>query len=152
MTVQKTPQGFSSVTPYLMIEGAQMAIDIYTQAFGAKEENRMTCPQTGKIMHTVLTIGNSKLMLSDAWPESECGKATSSSFYIYVDDVDAAFKKASTAGLKDTMKPEDMFWGDRTAAVTDPFGNVWTLATHVRDMSKDEIEQAAKEWMQKKAA
>lgn len=138
------PTGFHTVTPLLAIDGAAKAIDLYTKAFGAKEEGRMTCPETGKIMHTMITIGNSILMLSDTFPG--CAQASNTAFYLYLNDVDSAFKKARDAGLNVKEDLKDMFWGDRTGTLTDPFGIQWTLATHTKDLSKDQIEKAAKEW------
>ena len=150
--VDKIPQGYSTITASLSVDGAEKAIELYAQAFGAVLEGKMNCPETGKVMHAVLKIGDSKLMLADLFPEKGCGEASHSSFYLYFPDVDASFKKATAAGLTEKMAPTDMFWGDRMGAVTDSFGNNWTIATHVRDVSKDEMEKAAKEWGSKKAA
>lgn len=150
----KTPQGFHTVTPSLSIDGADKAIELYKKAFGATVEGEIMKGPDGKVMHAVLKIGDSKLMLADTMPNCPVG-ATHSSFYLYMPDADAAFKQATQAGLKSQMEPEDMFWGDRMGVVTDAWGNGWTLATHVKDMSDDEIKRAGKEWMenmQKKAA
>lgn len=142
------PEGFRTVTSCLSIEGADKAIELYKKAFGATVDDRMECPETGKVMHATLTIGDSKVMLGEVMPDCPMG-STKASLCLYVPDADASFKKATSAGLKSAMEPEDMFWGDRMGSVTDPFGNSWSIATHTKDMSKGEIEKAAKEWMQK---
>lgn len=143
----KIPEGFATVTPSLTVTGAAKAIDLYTKALGAKEMYRMACPESGKIMHACLQIGSSKVFLSDANPESGCA-ATSSSFYLYMPDVDAAFRQAKQAGLEEKMPPQDMFWGDRTGTVKDSFGNHWTLATHVKDVSPEEMEEGRKKFVE----
>jgi PhnB protein len=150
--VNAVPKDHTTITPYLTIDGAAKAIELYQKAFSAKLEGRMDCPKTGKVMHAVLTIGNAKLFVSDTFPEMGCGEASKSSFYLYVEDADKTFKQATSAGLTSKSEPQDMFWGDRTGTVTDAFGNNWTVATHVRDVSKDEMEKAVKEWGNKKAA
>jgi len=147
---QKIPEGFATITPSLNINGAAKAIETYMKALGAKELYRMECPSgSGKIMHACLQIGNSKIFLADTNPEMGCGAPSNSSFYLYMDDVDAAFKQARSAGLDEMMAPSDMFWGDRTGTVKDSFGNNWTLATHVRDVSPEEMEKGRNEWMAK---
>jgi PhnB protein len=151
MPVQKIPEGFATVTPTLVLQDAAKAIELYTKAFGANEVYRMACPDTGKIMHACLQVGSSKVFLCDTHPEM-CAQPTSSSFYLYVDDVDATFGKAKQAGLKDVNAPQDMFWGDRTGSVKDSFGNSWTLATHVRDVSPQEMEEGRKKFSSKAAA
>jgi uncharacterized glyoxalase superfamily protein PhnB len=143
--VQKIPQGFNTITPTLVVDGANKAIDLYIKALGAKEDYRMNCPQTGKVMHACLTVGDSKLFLSDPFPEMGCATPTNSTFYLYLEDVDAAFKQATSAGFKSKSEPQDMFYGDRTGAVTDPYGNIWTFATHVRDVSEADMEKAVKD-------
>lgn len=151
--VNKIPEGYSTLTGLLNIKGADKAIELYKKALGAKLDSQLLCPETGKVMHAELTIGDTKLMLGEAMGEWEPSK---SSFCCYVEDTDAGFKKSVAAGMKSEMEPEDMFWGDRMGSVVDPFGNHWSIATHIRDMSQDEIQQAGKEWMakqkQKKAA
>ena len=142
------PEGFTSVTPNLAMQGADKAVELYKKAFGATVDDLMQCPETGKVMHATLTIGDAKIMLGETMPDCPFG-STKSAICIYVPDTDASFKKATQAGLKSMMEPEDMFWGDRMGSVTDPFGNMWSIATHQRDMSKDEIERAGKEWMEK---
>jgi len=143
--VQKIPDGFTTLTPSLTVRGAAEAIALYTQALGAKELYRTEMPgDSGKIMHACLMIGNSKIFLNDASPDMNCGKTSASSFYVYLEDVDAAFKRARDAGLEEAWPVSDMFWGDRMGVVKDRFGISWTLATHVRDVSSEEMEEAKK--------
>ena len=137
------PDGYHTLTPYLAVEDAAKAIEFYKQAFGAKELMRMDAPG-GKIGHAELKIGDSLVMISDPFPQStvrppaEVGGSTASIF-MYVEDVDAAVKQAVDAGATVTMEVEDMFWGDRFGSVSDPFGHTWSIATHVEDLSPEEI-------------
>lgn len=140
------PKDYPTVTPALNVDGAAKAIELYKKAFGATEDYRME-DEKGKIMHAALTIGTSKLFLADATMDSGCGTPSKSSFYLYMDDVDTAFKKARDAGLSETWPLTDMFWGDRTGTVTDAFGITWTLATHVKDVSPEDMEKGRKEFM-----
>ena len=145
MAVKAIPEGYYSLTPYLVVKGAAEAIEFYTKAFGATEMMRMPGPG-GKIMHAELKIGNSVLMLSDENPErgylspASRGGNTSSVMF-YTDDVDAAFRKAIAAGAKETTPVTDMFWGDRMGNLTDPFGHSWAIATHQEDVSPQEMEK-----------
>lgn len=137
------PQGFTTITPSLNLENAAEAIELYKKALGAKEIAVMKSPDgSGKIMHAVLEIGNSKIFLADAFCKSGI-EHSNSSFYLYVPDVDAAFKQARAAGLSEKMPVTDMFWGDRLGAVVDKFGIGWTIATHTRDVSDDELKKGA---------
>jgi uncharacterized glyoxalase superfamily protein PhnB len=146
------PEGFSTITPHLMLTNANEAINIYQKALGAQEVYKMMCPTgSGKVMHACLQIGNSRIFLADANPERGCA-ATTSSFYLYVNDADAACKQAKSAGLNETMAVQDQFWGDRTGSFKDPYGNSWTLATHVRDVSDAEMREAMKKVGSAKAA
>ena len=145
MAVNAIPDGYYSLTPYLVCKGAAKAIDFYTKVFGAQEVARMPGPG-GQIMHAEIKIGNSMLMLSDEnkeqgymSPETIGGTATSVMFY--TDDVDAVFKRAVAAGAKAEMPPADMFWGDRMGNFVDPFGHKWAVATHKEDVSPDEMEK-----------
>lgn len=139
------PQGFNTITPTLVLEDAAKAISLYVKAFGAKEDYRMEYPGSKKIMHACLTIGNSKLFLCDT-NEQMCSEPSSSNFYLYVDNVDATYQQARQAGLDEKSPVLDMFWGDRTGCLTDSFGITWTLATHVRDVSPEEMEEAKNKW------
>jgi uncharacterized glyoxalase superfamily protein PhnB len=145
------PEGFSTVTPIMVVKDAAKAIETYVKAFGAKEVYRMPCPKTGKIMHACFQMGTNKIFICDE--NLEMGStATTSGFYLYMDDVDAVFKQATQAGLQEKSSVQDMFWGDRTGCVKDSFGNTWTVATHIRDVSPQELEEAIKKMASSKAA
>lgn len=149
MAVKSIPDGYHTVTPYLIVEGAQKLIDFLKQGFGAKETFSMPGPD-GKIGHAEVKIGNSMVMLADANPR---WKATKTMLYLYVDDVDAVYKQAVTAGGKSVMEPTNQFYGDRSAGVEDAFGNHWGIATHVEDVPMDELERRAEAFRkQQKAA
>lgn len=137
--VKAIPEGFHTITPYLTLKEAAKAIKFYKDAFGAKEVDVNYSPD-GKVMHAILKIGDSLIMLSDEFPESDFGvstphslKGTTTLFYLYVEDVDTAFNKAVKAGGKVKTPVEDMFWGDRYGQIEDPFGHLWSLATHIAD-------------------
>lgn len=145
MPVRAIPEGYYSLTPYLVCKGAAKAIDFYTKAFGAKEMVRMPGPD-GQVMHAEVRIGNSMLMLSDENPDQgalspDTIGGTATSIMIYTEDVDATFKAAVAAGATAVVPPTDMFWGDRMAQVTDPFGHKWAIATHTEDVSPEEMEK-----------
>ncbi len=146
---KNTDETSQSVIPSLLLNGAAKAIELYKKALGAKEVYRMDGPG-GKIMHACIEIGNSKIFLGDT--TAKMNTPSSSSFYLYVDDVDTSFKQAKQAGLSEAWPVSDMFWGDRMGAVTDSFGIKWTLATHVRDVSPEEMEKGKQEWLKKMAA
>ena len=140
------PEGFHSITPYITVNDAAAAIDLYKKALNATGDMRMTLPGTDKIMHACLQIGSSKLFLCDENPDQGMfapkDASTGSKFYIYVDDVDAQHKQAVEAGMTEISAPMDMFWGDRMSVLTDPFGHTWDLATHVRDVGEEEMAEA----------
>jgi PhnB protein len=149
--VKAIPDGYTAVTPYLTIKDAAKAIEFYRKAFGAEELFRMPMPDGKTIAHAELQIGNGRIMLSEEFPgQPGCAvspttaKTTTSTVHLYVDDCDAAFKQAVNVGATAAMPPMDMFWGDRFAKVVDPFGHHWSIATHVRDVSPDEMAEAAK--------
>ena len=143
------PEGYHSVTPYLIVNGAEEAIRFYERAFGATEMLRL--PMGGKIGHAEVKIGDSIVMLSDEWPDygklgpTSRGGATSS-LMIYLEDVDAAFERAVGAGGTVERPVEDQFYGDRSGTVTDPFGHSWTLSAHVEDVSEDEMQRRMAEF------
>lgn len=143
---KKIPQGFHTVTPYLTLKDAAGAIELYKKAFGATESSVLKGPD-GKIGHACLTIGDSKLFLADESPQmctvAPSDKGSNVNFYLYVDDVDAAYRKAMAAGMKEVMPVQDMFWGDRMGAVRDPSGYKWNLATQVKEMTEEEVSKAA---------
>jgi PhnB protein len=148
MATKPIPQGYHTVSPYLAVEDAARAIEYYAKAFGAKEVVRMDAPG-GKIGHAELEIGDSRIMLADPFPQSstrppkELG-GTSASVFLYVEDVDAVVKQAVDAGATVTMEVADQFWGDRFGTVTDPFGHVWSVATHIEDVPAEEMAERAK--------
>src|ERR1051325_5153563 len=143
MAVKPIPEGYHTLTPYLAVEEASEAIAYYKRAFGAHETMRMPGPD-GKIAHAEIRIGDSLIMLSDPFPQStvrppgEVG-GTTASVFMYVDDVDAVVKQAVDAGATVTMEVADQFWGDRFGTVADPFGHVWAIATHVEDLTPEQI-------------
>jgi PhnB protein len=143
------PEGYHTVTPSLTVGDAARALDFYTRAFGAEEVMRMAGPG-GKIMHAELKIGSSRLMLQDEMPEMRTKSprtygGSPVTFYVYVPDVEAAWKQATGAGAKIVMNLEDMFWGDRIGAVEDPYGHQWTLAQHMKDPSEDDMKRGHEE-------
>jgi PhnB protein len=151
MSVKPVPEGYHTVTPYLAVDDAAEAIDFYKSAFGAKERVRMEAPG-GKVGHAELEIGDSLVMLSDPFPQSTTRppselSGTSSSVFLYVKDVDEVVKEAVDAGATVTMEVADQFWGDRFGTVTDPFGHVWSIATHIEDVPPEEMAKRAKEAM-----
>ena len=148
MGVQPIPEGYHSLTPYLAVEDASKAIEFYKEAFGAEETVRMP-GSDGKIAHAELQIGDSKLMLSDPMPQSSVRPpsergGTTASIFMYVDDADATFDQATAAGADVVMQLEDMFWGDRFGTLSDPFGHVWSIATHKEDLSEEEMAERSK--------
>jgi PhnB protein len=156
MATKPVPDGYHTVTPYLTVENAAEAIEFYKRAFGAKESVRMTAPD-GSIGHAELQIGDSRVMLSDPFPQSQVQPpsvvgGTTASVFLYLEDVDAIFKRAVDAGATVAMPLEDQFWGDRFGTVTDPFGHVWSMATHVEDVPPEEIEERGKAAMAAMAA
>jgi len=145
--VNPIPEGYHSVTPYLSIKGAAAAIDFYKEVFGATELFRMAGPE-GKIGHAEIKIGNSPIMLADEYPEMEFVSpqtlgGTPIGLMIYVDDVDTMFKQAISSGAKEIKPLQNQFYGDRSGTLRDPFGHVWTVATHVEDVAPEEMERRA---------
>ena len=141
MTVKPIPEGYHSVTPYLVAKGADTLLDFVKKAFGADETVRMPGPG-GSIGHAEVRIGDSVVMLADASEESP---ATRSVLHLYVEDSDATYGRALEAGGESLREPTDQFYGDRMAGVRDPVGNSWWIATHVEDVSDDEMRKRAKE-------
>jgi len=147
--VKPIPPGYHSVTPYLTVRDAARAIDFYKGAFGAVEKERMTGPDGKSVMHAELKIGDSIVMLSDEFPGmSTCRSpqslgGTTVALFLYVQDVDAAFKRAANSGCKVLMELTDMFWGDRFGKLEDPFGNQWSMATHKEDVPLPELGRRA---------
>ena len=145
MPVQHIPEGYHSVTPYLVVDGAAEAIDFYTKAFGATELMRMPAPG-GKIGHAEIRIGDSQVMLADEHPEQghrgpKSIGGTPVSLMIYIENVDEVFAAATAAGATVLRPVENQFYGDRSGMITDPFGHTWTIATHVEDVSPEEMQR-----------
>ena len=151
MAVKPIPDGYHTLTPYLTVRNAAKAIEFYKQAFGATERGVMKGPD-GKVMHAELLIGDSIVMLADEMPDfgalsPESVGGSSSGLHIYVNNVDDAFARAVKAGAQTEMPVSDQFWGDRYGKLKDPFGHKWSIATHVKDMSADEMKRRMDEAM-----
>lgn len=136
MPVKPKPDGYHSITPYLIVNGAARLIDFAKAAFGAQETERLAAPE-GRIGHAELRIGDSLVMLADAHGGQEKMPCT---LYLYVDDADATYRRALTAGATSIEAPADKFYGDRGALVQDPCGNLWWIATHIEDVPPDELQ------------
>jgi PhnB protein len=148
MAVKSIPEAYHTVTPYLIIEGAGEAIEFYKQAFGAKELFRFPAPD-GKVGHAEIKIGDSPIMLADAYPDMGYNGPKSLggspvSLMIYVEDVDTVFNQAVQAGATVKEAVSDKFYGDRIGSLIDPFGHVWHVSTHKEDVSFEEMEKRAK--------
>ena len=151
MPVKPIPDGYHSVTPAIIVRGAAQAIEFYRQAFGAQELSRMLGPD-GSVAHAEIRIGDSVVMLGDENPQfgtrsPMSTNGTPGSLHLYVDDADAVFQRALDAGATVKYPIENAFWGDRYGKITDPFGHEWGIATHIKDMSADEMAKAGEEWM-----
>ncbi|AWV00390.1 VOC family protein [Burkholderia sp. JP2-270] len=145
-SVKPIPEGMRTLTPHLICAGAVAAIDFYKRAFNASEQFRLAMPD-GRLAHACLAIGDSTLMLVDEMPEHgalgpKALKGTAVCLHLYVPDTDAAIAKAVAAGATVTIPAADMFWGDRYGQVEDPFGHRWSLATHQRDLTPEQIADA----------
>ncbi len=145
MAVKPIPDGYHSVTPYLTVNGAAKLIEFMKDVLGAEEAFRMESP--AGIGHAEMRIGDSMVMLADA-AGSATGKEYPAMLHVYVEDVDATYRRALAAGCKSTREPADQFYGDRSAGVEDAFGNQWWFATHIEDVPPDEMERRAAEAMQ----
>jgi PhnB protein len=151
MGVKPIPDGYSSVTPYLIVSGAASAIDYYRMAFDAQEIMRMPGPD-GKIMHAELQIGSSRIMLADESPQMghkspQTLGGSGTGLMLYVNDVDDTFQRAISGGGKVERPVQNQFYGDRSGNLTDPFGHQWTIATHVEDVAPDEMQRRMDEAM-----
>ena len=143
------PDGYTTVTPFLNIKGAAEAMDFYKKAFGAEEQVRMPGPD-GRLMHAAVKIGDSTVMLADEMPEwGSLGptslKGSPVTIHLYVEDADRFVERAAKAGAKVTMPVSEQFWGDRYGKIEDPFGHHWSVATHVRDVTPEDMKKAMKE-------
>lgn len=149
--VAPIPEGYHTITSYLVVRGAGKAIEFYKKAFGAEELFRLHGPDGKSIIHGELRIGDSRIFLTDENPafgnrSPESLGGNGSSLYLYVEDADAVYRKAVSAGAKIKMPVEDMFWGDRCGSVTDPFGYEWTIATRVEDVAPEEMKRRGTEF------
>jgi uncharacterized glyoxalase superfamily protein PhnB len=152
--VKPIPEGYTTVTPSITSSDAARSIEFYKKALGATERMSMKGPD-GKVMHAELKIGNSIVMLCDEVMNMKSPKTIGGSpvsFYLYVEDADEAFRKAISAGAKEIYSVHDEFWGDRVGGFEDPFGYQWSVASHTRDLSSQEMEKGAQEWMKKQMA
>ena len=151
--VAPIPAGHEGIVPHLVVSNATEAIDFYKKAFGAEEISRAPEPGGSRLMHAEMMVGGQPLYLADDFPEFGDGKhrtptslgATPVTIHRYVENCDAAIEQAAGAGATVTMPASDMFWGDRYGKVTDPYGHDWSFATHIKDLTPEEMEAAAKE-------
>jgi uncharacterized glyoxalase superfamily protein PhnB len=153
MSVKPIPEGYHTLTPFLTVRNAERAIEFYKQAFGAQERGVAKGPD-GKVMHAEVKIGDSVIMLSDEYPEfgslsPQSVGGSPMGLHIYIENVDAAFDRAVKAGAQVEMPVADQFWGDRYGKLKDPFGHKWSIATHVKDMSADEMKRSMDDAMSK---
>jgi uncharacterized glyoxalase superfamily protein PhnB len=145
------PEGMHTLTPNLVVRDCAKAIEFYERALGAQEVARQPAPDGKSIWHAELKIGDSVFFMNDEMPGMGAPAPTKEApvpvtMWLYVPDTDAAFRRAVEAGAKATMEPADMFWGDRCAGVADPFGYQWSFATHVKDLTQEEMRRAGEEF------
>ena len=155
MPLKAIPDGYHSVTPYLIVKGAAEALTFYTRALGAQELFRMPMPD-GRIGHAEIKIGDSPIMLADEMPEMgyrspQTLGGAGVSIMVYLENVDEVYKRCLSMGAKELQPLQNQFYGDRSGTFVDPFGHIWTVATHVEDVPPDEMERRAKEASQKMA-
>jgi len=146
--IKPVPEGMHTITPHIVCKDAARAIDFYRRAFGAIEIARQATPD-GRILHAMIQIGTSPLMIVDEFPDWQCLgpqslKGSPVTLHLYVEDADAVFARAKEAGARETMALADAFWGDRYGKLEDPFGHSWSVATHVRDVTPEEMASAVK--------
>jgi PhnB protein len=152
---ERVPEGYRTVTPHLTIRGATDAIEFYKKAFGAREIRRSPGPD-GKLMHAEIQIGDSRIFLNDEFPEMGASsplalKGTPVTMHLYVEDCDGIFDRALKAGATAAMPLADQFWGDRYGLLVDPFGHRWAVASHIKDMTPEQMRAAAGEAMKQMA-
>lgn len=149
------PEGYHTITPHLVVGDVAAAMAFYQKALGAIERFRLPGPDGKTILHGELQIGDSIFMLGAEMPGAECKspvalKGTAVELYLYVEDADAAYRRAVAAGAKEVVPVQEMFWGDRMGSLEDPFGHRWSVATHTKDLSPDEITKGACEFFSAK--
>lgn len=152
--VDAIPKGYHTITPGLAFKNTKAAIEFYKKAFGAEQIHDLCLDPSGKVMHAEMKMGTSIFMLNDEFPDWGCVSAETLknspiSLYVYVENVDQAFDKAVKAGAKEVMPVADTFWGDRVGQVVDPFGYRWSISTHVKDMTPEEMKKGQEEWQKK---
>jgi PhnB protein len=145
--VKRIPEDMHTITPHIVCKDAPAAIEFYKKAFGATDSGQMLAPN-GQLIHGMVRIGDSAVMLAEENPEFGAQspltlKGSPITLHLYVEDADAAFERAVAAGATSVMAPADMFWGDRYGVLKDPFGHSWSIAHHMRDMSPEEMKDAA---------
>jgi PhnB protein len=151
MSVKPIPDGYHTITPHLVCRNAAKAIELYVEAFDAKEISRMPMPD-GKLAHAEIQIGDSRIMLADEFPEMGATSpqslgGTATELFLYHEDVDAAHDRAVKAGMTSKQPPTDMFWGDRYCRLEDPFGHAWSIGTHKEDLTDEEMAERGKKAM-----
>ena len=154
--VKKIPDGYHSITPMLIVKDGLIAIEYYKKVFGAMDKGTMMMPDNKSVAHAELMIGDSKIMLSDEFPEMKSLSPTTIggtpvSLYLYVEDVDKTFNLAVAEGGKSLFPVQDRFYGDRHGSIQDPFGHIWSIATHLKDLTEEEMKKAAEEAFSKKS-
>lgn len=138
------PEGYNSLTPVLVIDGAAEAIKLYKEAFGAEELSRLNCPDSNKILHACIRIGDTVLFIADEDHKMGHMAARHQQFYLYLENADESLERAIEKGMSQKEPVSERFWGDRMGIVRDPFGVSWSLSTHVREVSESEMIEAAK--------
>jgi PhnB protein len=156
MAAKPIPDGYRTATPYLIVKGAAEAIEFYKRAFGATELMRMADPK-GRVGHAEIRIGDSVIMLADEYPEMghrgpRSLGGSSVSILLYLEDVDTVFERALKAGARAQRPVQNQFYGDRSGTLEDPFGHVWTIATHVEDVPEEELKRRAEAVMKSSAS
>ena len=154
--VKKIPDGYHSITPILIVKDGLKAIEYYKKVFGAMDKGTMMMPDNKSVAHAELMIGDSKIMLSDEFPEMKSLSPTTIggtpvSLYLYVEDVDKTFNLAVAEGGKSLFPVQYRFYGDRHGSIQDPFGHIWSIATHIKDLTEEEMKKAAEEAFSKKS-
>jgi PhnB protein len=154
MAVKPVPDGYSTVTPYLIVRDGAKALDFYKRAFGATEIYRLAAPD-GKVLHAEMQVGNARFMLADEVPQigarsPQALGGSPVSILLYVPEVDARVQQATAAGAKVVRPLQDQFYGDRSGTLEDPFGHVWTVATHIEDVPPGEIQKRAEALMKQR--
>lgn len=153
--VKPIPEGYSTVTPSITVRDCEKAIEFYRRAFNAETTFGLMRGPDGKVMHTEILIGNSKVMMNEEVMDSRSAETQGGSpvsFYLYFEDADAVYQQAVAAGAKGQMPPTDMFWGDRVGHVIDPFGFHWNIATHTKEMTLEEIKRGQDEFVKEMAS